>query len=242
MVSDSKIISIINTGEGTAAQNMLLDGQLLDSLDSTEEIIIHLYQWKTDSLTYGHFIDPSKFLDLAAVERRGLDLAKRPTGGGMIFHLWDYAFSVLVPATHSAFSLNTLDNYKFINQAVIGAIQRLRTHSEEIKLLPQEPVPLDAASAHFCMAKATRYDVMINGKKVGGAAQRRTKKGYLHQGTISLQAPDPEYLQDVLLPNTAVLQAMQLNTHALLGQDATVDELAQAKKDLAFFLEDELCQ
>jgi lipoate-protein ligase A len=35
-----------------------------------------------------------------------------------------------------------------------------------------------------CFANPVRADVMVNGRKVAGAAQRRTRAGLLHQGSI----------------------------------------------------------
>ena len=35
-----------------------------------------------------------------------------------------------------------------------------------------------------CFANAVRADVMLNGQKIAGAAQRRTRRGLLQQGSI----------------------------------------------------------
>ena len=75
-----------------------------------------------DSATFGYFVNPGKFLDLDHVREKGLNLARRPTGGGIIFHLWDMAFSVIVPAHCPEFSMNTLDNYAFVNCVVLEAV------------------------------------------------------------------------------------------------------------------------
>ena len=53
---------------------------------------------------------------------------------------------------------------------------------------------------YFCMAKPTIYDVVYQGRKIAGAAQRRRKNGYLHQGTISLAFPQMGLLNEVLFP------------------------------------------
>src|SRR5262249_49694531 len=140
--------------------------------------------------TYGHFIAPSQFLNLSAMADLGLDLAQRPTGGGITFHLSDLAFSMLIPASHPGYSANTLANYAFINHLVAKAIKEFMHLSKEPLLLPIEPALSDPKAAHFCMAKPTKYDLMLDGRKVAGAAQRRTKFGFLHQGTISLALPD----------------------------------------------------
>ncbi len=223
---------IIHTGESSAEANMAQDARFLEQLESLQRPILHLYRWKGPCATYGHFIDPYTLLKKEGAEKRQLSLARRPTGGGIIFHIWDLAFSVLVPASHPQFSLNTLENYAYVNHLLIDAVQRFTGSRGEACLLPQEPQALDAASANFCMAKPTKYDVMLGGVKVGGAAQRRKRWGYLHQGTISLTPPNPDFLSDVLQGDTRVLEAMQTNSAYLLGSSAGVSELQEARQGL----------
>src|SRR5262249_34411803 len=140
-----------------------------------------------------------------------LNLARRPTGGGIIFHHCDLSFSVLIPASHPGFSLNTLDNYAFVNAAVIEAVKKFLGSNSDPKLLKDESTPLDEYTRHFCMANPTKYDVMINGCKVGGGAQRRTKKCLLHQGTIALSIPTDEFLKAVLIESKTTSIAMRQN-------------------------------
>lgn len=220
----------IDTGKRSAAENMALDTAFLSDLQEEKEGILHFYDWEGDAATYGHFIDPANFLNMEGVSRHLLDLAKRPTGGGIIFHNCDFAFSVLVPSTHPNFSLNPLDNYAFINNRVIQAIAGMIHLPAE--LLPEEPKPLDPSCKHFCMAKPTRYDVMIQGKKVGGAAQRKTRFGYLHQGSISIGFLPEAFLREVLAPQTHVFEGMRANSFSLLGDDWTKKELLEARCEL----------
>ena len=79
------------------------------------------------------------------------------------------------------------------------------------------------------MARPTIYDVVYNGLKIAGAAQRRTKKGYLHQGTISLASPDLGLLNEILLSKEEITGAMEAYSFAPCK---TQDELRKAKIDL----------
>lgn len=217
----------IDTGIRSAAANMELDSALLADLKDESEGILHLYDWERDAVTYGYFIDPDNFLNKEGVSAYDLDLAKRPTGGGIIFHNCDLAFSVLLPATHPQFSTNPLDNYAFVNNRVIWAISQVIDLTAE--LLPVEPTPLNEHCKSFCMAKLTKYDVMVDGKKMGGAAQRKTRDGFLHQGSISLGALSEEFLRGVLAAETQVVEGMRSNTFALLGEKWTQKELQEAR-------------
>lgn len=222
---------IFDSGIKNAEENMNLDAALLENLKKNDDPILHLYDWSKKSATYGYFINTKDFLNLEVAKELDLDLARRPTGGGIVFHTNDLAFSVLVPADHPGYSENTLENYQFVNNKVIEAIQLLLEESK-LSLLPQDPQPLDTACKNFCMAKPTIYDVMFGGKKVAGAAQRRRKQGFLHQGTISIAFPKKAFLQQVLKSDTKVFEAMQSNTYSILGEDWNISDLIEIRNKL----------
>lgn len=204
------------------------DAFLLEKLKPEDSPIIHFYQWSVPCLTYGYFTDPSRFLNLEALRNNGILLARRPTGGGIIFHLTDFAFSVLIPAGHPSFSVNTLENYAFINRRVAIAIAAFSPNFSSPDLLPclkKEKIP-------FCMANPTQYDLMIEGKKVGGASQRRTKYGFLHQGSISLQLPPFELLEKVLIESKTILNAMKENSFCLSPENSSLQEKRDQLKSL----------
>ena len=208
---------------------MDLDGKLLDELDPAGKPILHLYEWERPSATYGYFIQPEKHLDLKRAGERGVALARRPTGGGIVFHIWDLAFSFLMPSGHPAFSLNTLENYRFVNEAVLEAVGQL-FDLNQAELIRKDAMSLGPNCQNFCMAKPTRYDVVHEGMKVAGAAQRKRKQGYLHQGTISLAFPDVGLLGEVLLSRDELVAAMEAYTFAPLGDD--YDRLKEAREEV----------
>src|SRR3989338_6210616 len=117
------MLRILNTGIAPAEEIMRFDEKLLQALDRTGEPILHLYRWDGPSATFGYFTPPEKHLDLNEAARRRLSLARRPTGGGIVFHIWDLAFSFLMPSDHPFFSLNALVNYQFVNQVVLEVVK-----------------------------------------------------------------------------------------------------------------------
>jgi len=223
-------MKVIDTGISSAEKNMAIDSQLLEGLaDNDASPILHLYEWKAPSATYGYFNDPYLLLDATAVERHGLELARRPTGGGIIFHVSDFAFSVLIPSTSPHYSVNTLENYAFINNQVIEVIRKFISQEAAPNLLPTEPEPSTPLARHFCMGKPTKYDIILDDKKVGGCAQRRTKHGFLHQGSISLTLPNINFLEEVLKDKIDVLEAMKQNTYNLISHESSLQDIAEAR-------------
>lgn len=222
---------IHDTGSQSAARNMEIDTALLQGLSPGDPPMLHFYDWERPAATFGHFINPADHLNLKGVEASSLDLARRPTGGGLLFHLTDFAFSLLVPSSHF-YSPNTLENYAFVNELIIEVITAFLGEKKSPSLLPVDPTPLDLASQHFCYAKPTIYDVIVEGKKVAGGAQRKTKWGFLHQGSISVAAMDPQLLDRFLKPGTLVTKAMAKNSGTLLESPASESELIEARKTL----------
>jgi len=230
---------ILDTGPASAKENMALDHELLQNLASTQQPILHLYDWEGDCATYGYFLDPYTLLNEEMVKTNNLQLARRPTGGGLVFHLTDFAFSLLVPAIHPAYSVNTLENYAFVNRIIANVIQKFLKTKKNPDLLPMEPPSTDTHARYFCMAKPTIYDVMWDGRKIGGGAQRRTKHGFLHQGTISIALPPDEYLQN-LLKDCSVLETMKKNGYFFLHDPRNKKLLNKARNELRLLIKCEV--
>lgn len=223
---------VVNSGKNRSKENMERDEKFLEELHPDDSPILHFYDFEKPSATFGVFMKPEIFLK----EDHSLDLAKRPTGGGMLFHLWDMTFSVLIPKNHFGYSDDVMKNYKFINELVLKALSPF-VNSHFVDLLFEESEPRDEACKHFCFAKPTKYDVMINGKKVAGSAQRRKKNGFLHQGSISLVRPDFQFINGLFKKDHLVAKAMEEFTYVL-----TSLELENAKALLRDSLQKGFCE
>lgn len=222
-------IEIIFTDD-TAQAIMKKDHDLLDSLTNLKKPILHIYHWKNPSITYGHFIKIENMLQLQEVDNLKIDLAKRPTGGGVIFHLYDYAFSFLMPSQRAEYSINPLDNYSFVNQIVHRAITPF-IENKNLNFLENNPEDKTLAG-NFCMAKPTIYDLMVDHKKIVGAAQRNKKQGYLHQGSIALQMPAKSLLNKILKDSSNVSDKMNHFTHGILDEYSSEKALAALREEV----------
>lgn len=209
----------------TPQEIMDRDAFLLEHLESS--IILHLYRWGTPCLTMGYFVQPERHLHLQQLQQEGLTIARRPTGGGISFHLNDFSFSLLIPLSDPRLSSVTKENYSLVNQEVIKALVKYKKQTSFFSLSP-----FDHTAGAFCMAQPTIFDILMEGKKIGGAAQRRTKKGILHQGTLSI-APVPEViLQRVLKEPAEVIPAIRLQGGFLGGWGEEIDT-AQVHTELS---------
>ena len=199
------MFKIINNKPMSALENMKFDSNLLDNLK--DDIILHFYNWKNPSITYGYFIDIDKYLDTNVLDELSIDYARRPTGGGIVFHMWDLAFSCLIPRKSKFFFADSIANYGFVNSIVLKAVKNFFLKKTTVF---EKKFAFNNLFNNFCMASPTKYDVVIDGKKIAGASQRCKKNGYLHQGTIACQKPDYDLLEKILKkPNKIIIEEMQ---------------------------------
>jgi len=179
------------------------------------EPMLHFYEWKNDSLTYGYFIDIEKYIDLQKAKDKNLSIAKRPTGGGIVFHLWDLAFSFLMPSSNKNFFKSSFDNYKFVNSVTLNAVKDFL--SEGFLFKKEFAAEKKMSYSNFCMAKPTKYDLIYKDKKIAGASQRKKKNGYLHQASICLTSPDFLYLKEILIEKD-IAKKIILNSYPIFSK------------------------
>ena len=224
--------TVLDTGVASAEENMRIDARMLAALDEQQGPILRLYDWEGKCGTFGFLTKPEEYLDFGVASSLDLSLAKRPTGGGIVFHMWDLAFSVLVPAKSKYFCKNTLANYAFVNNLVLETVQSFAKDPLAASILPEDEAALGADCNKFCMALPTKYDVVLQNRKIAGAAQRQTKAGFLHQGTISLKPPDFHLLEKILRPKSGVLEAMKKHTFSMLSEEATEKDYLEARQTM----------
>jgi lipoate-protein ligase A len=161
----------------SAATNMAIDEALLEAVTIPS---IRFYRWNSPALSFGYF---GKFSDVAeyATER---DLVRRWTGGGIVFHGDDLTYSIVIPASDPIFGESSMLIYEKIHRALCNAL--IATGECAVVAGVDDPGAgvSDASYNGQCFAKPVRADVMMNGRKVAGAAHRRTRAGLLHQGSI----------------------------------------------------------
>jgi lipoyl(octanoyl) transferase len=161
-----------------AAMNMATDEALLESATIP---LIRFYRWHSPALSFGYF---GRFSDVAiyAAER---DLVRRWTGGGIVLHGDDLTYSIMIPASDPAFSESSIWIYEKIHRALADALNGV---GERAVLAGSgrwgDRTSQRGVATSNCFTNPVRADVMMEGRKIAGAAQRRTRRGLLQQGSI----------------------------------------------------------
>jgi lipoyl(octanoyl) transferase len=204
----------LNSSKCDAAFNMALDEALLEAMSRLQRPVLRFYGWTKPAATFGYF---QKFSE---VERATWlrPLVRRPTGGGIVPHAADWTYSFVVPPGHEWHWLKATESYRRIHEWIQSAFAELEIKSE---LAPSSK----KSAPGQCFAGHEKFDLLWNGKKIAGAAQRRNKSGLLIQGSIQ----PPASLARSAWENAMCVVARR--KFGVLWNDFSADEKLRARVD-----------
>jgi lipoyl(octanoyl) transferase len=154
----------------SAALNMAVDEALLETVVSPT---LRFYRWRGPALSFGYF---GAYADVAG-QSGHREIVRRWTGGGIVPHGDDLTYSVIIPAAHPFFASSSLVTYSALHEAIRSALQ---ANGIDATLASS----ISPKVSENCFANAVRADVISQGRKIAGAAHRRSRAGLLHQGSI----------------------------------------------------------
>lgn len=160
-----------------AALNMALDEALLSHATETASLWLRIYRWERPAVSFGYF-DRLEAVRANFPER---ELVRRWTGGGAVDHQQDVTFALAVPRSHEIGRMSPLDSYREIHERLVAILRQLGL---EAWLACGGDVSPRAEGIAPCFVAPVCADVMIGPEKVAGGAQRRTRLGLLHQGSL----------------------------------------------------------
>lgn len=175
-------LRVIDDGEPRfAPMQMAVDEALLRSA-FTEAPTLRFYAWRAPAASFGYF---SRFADVKnfAPER---ELVRRWTGGGIVLHGADLTYSLIVPTRSEACRLKSIQIYRAVHAAMHATFAQLGVTT--VLASGRAPRTSDA-----CFANPVEADLLSAERKIAGAAQRRTRDGLLHQGSIQLPVLPPQF-------------------------------------------------
>ncbi|MCB1230030.1 MAG: hypothetical protein KDN19_07185 [Verrucomicrobiae bacterium] len=167
----------------SGATQMALDEALLLTADQP---VIRFYTWARPEITFGFFTP------LDAVSDQSQPSTRRWTGGGVVEHGNDVTFSLAIPRAALPSGLRAGESYRIIHEALAGALRQAGFVGAEA--VPTVDSRAEArglgVSPGACFAKPVSWDLIDrdSGLKIAGGAQRRSRKGLLHQGSVRLPA------------------------------------------------------
>jgi lipoyl(octanoyl) transferase len=164
---------VLDTGKGDPAGNMALDEALLEASAKIAAPVLRFYGWTQPAATFGYF---QRYAEIAAWTPLR-PLIRRPTGGGLVPHNMDWTYSVIIPPDDPWYELRAVESYRRLHEWLAFSLRAVGIPAI-LAANAQKEIPGQ------CFAGAERHDLLVNGRKVAGAAQRRAREGLLIQGSV----------------------------------------------------------
>jgi lipoate-protein ligase A len=164
---------LLQSGAGAPAYNMALDEALLESAPQLARPVLRFYGWTEPAATFGY---GQKYSQAAALTRLR-PLVRRTTGGGVVPHDADWTYSLIFPPQHWWHRLKAVESYRRLHEWIRAAFARLNVPAA-LASSSQKEIP------GHCFAGAEQSDLLWGGRKIAGAAQRRSRSGLLIQGSV----------------------------------------------------------
>jgi len=159
-----------------AFTSMAIDEALL-KLNSEDESpnTIRFWRWLPSTVSIGCFQSVEHEVDLEVAKRYGVNVVRRITGGGAVFHDHGGELTYSVVCKQGDVPDDIIESYRLICGGLVHGFERLGLRAEF------KPV----------------NDVLGNGKKISGSAQTRRWGSVLQHGTV-LIAPDVRRMFELL--------------------------------------------
>ena len=167
---------IIETEPQSGAWNMAVDETLLESALSDGVATLRWYQWREATVSLGYF---QKLIDWQSDPVLSqLPVVRRLSGGGAIVHDDEITYSLSLPARQSLY-VKPEDLYDIVHESLVDELQRVGV-----------PVAMRGVTSKkvdeplLCFQRQDGHDLVLNGSKILGSAQRRRRGAILQHGSL----------------------------------------------------------
>ena len=221
---------LVLVGPRSGAENMARDEGLMARARETGEAVFSVYSWGAPTLSLGRNQAARDKYDLAAIEDRGIQVVRRPTGGRALLHYREVTYSVTAPvATEEPIT----ESYGRINALLLDALSALGVNASEAAAETRTLRPGDIP----CFAEPAKGELSWKGDKLVGSAQVRENGALLQHGSILIE-DDQAVIAEVLLSHPSIDAAPAATLARALGRTPPVDEVANALFDAVRRTED----
>ncbi|RKY44733.1 MAG: hypothetical protein DRP80_01490 [Candidatus Omnitrophota bacterium] len=212
-----------------AFQNMAYDEALFLNYPVNRQPLLRIYGFSSLSFSLGYFQKTSEVLDWQKCLKEGLTLVRRPTGGGLIFHSQELTYSIVCSKQDLGFRKEAVKR-----EIIEFLCSFLLKFYRKLGLKPyfcfETKNHLENKNSSFCLLRKSVYDVLIEGRKIGGYAQKISKGIILQQGIIPFRVEIEKIKKFVKEPLEKEDKAYTF-LEELLGRNLSFKELSYLVKE-----------
>jgi lipoate-protein ligase A len=159
---------------------MAVDEALLEAAADEAACYLRFYRWQPATLSLGYFQRHADRRQHAP--SRDCPLVRRQSGGGAIVHDAEQTYSLIVPHGHPL-ATDAQSLYSAVHEVLIATLAELGIPTT---LCRHASEPSGGAEPFLCFHRRAVGDVLCEGHKVAGSAQRRRQGAILQHGSVLL--------------------------------------------------------
>ncbi|WP_049893034.1 lipoate--protein ligase family protein [Natronococcus jeotgali] len=196
---------------------------------------VRVYSWEPSTLSLGYRQDPDS-VDWTYCERAGIDVTRRQTGGGGIYHdrYADISYTIVAPADEVPGDL--MDCYALFCEPILEAFDRMGIDAdfagaEQTSIYYPSCYLRDINPAHDVVAPASAG---ADAKKLSGNAQYRRRDVVIQHGSLSYDL-EPDHHVDVfdtdVTADTFVDRVTSIREQTSLDRETAVETVADSLRE-----------
>ncbi len=162
---------------------MAVDEALTEGFLKTRRPVLRFYGWKPAGFSLGYSQKTEEVLDVDLCRENNVPFVRRVTGGSLIYHNQEVTYSLVCSPEDLAKHLTVKEGFKKLCWFILNMYSELGLNS---CFACEYAWRNNSSTSSFCFSSFEDYDILIEGRKIGGNAQKR-KKGLIFQhGSIPL--------------------------------------------------------
>lgn len=174
----------------SGAANMAFDALLLETIPR-RAAAFRAYGWTGPVATFGFAQEYDKVRRCFPDD---VTLCRRPTGGGIVDHRHDWTYCLALGAELAAARQPAPAFYCFLHETVGACLRHLGAEVSLAHCPEDTPSTRHPDDPSQCFAAPAPSDLIRrDGRKVAGAALRRTRRGLLAQGSVDRTGLPPGF-------------------------------------------------
>lgn len=214
----------LDTGGRDGAWNMACDLKLLAAAERKEiGPTLRFYRWQPPAVSLGATQKAEEEISIDFCRREGIEVVRRPSGGGAIFHDDEITYSFVARTeAHPDFG-DLLKSYYLIIEGLRRGLAGLGVPADTRGGAgggsPERYLP--------CFALASRHDLTSGGKKLIGSAQKRRRQAFLQHGSLPFSYR-PELVNRIFLRPETFFEKATCLAEILNGRRPSDEAVKQA--------------
>lgn len=222
--------------------NMAVDRTLLERAEICPRPVtwVRLYSWDRPTVSLGRN-QRARAVNRDFCDQNSIPIVRRPTGGRAVYHGDELTYSV-ISNDQAIFPIGSiLETYYSIALVLQGGLSQLGIRpilsQRNIELHPATRTVFESGPVKPpCFASASRYELLVEGRKIAGSAQRRLRRSFLQHGSIPIRIESRVMAEALAIP-IPLLESTITSVSAEALQPPSFSKLASCLKSsfTAFF-------